>query len=68
MIEFVRLDLPFGGFHQKLRIVILVGEEGIEGQSDPITLLADPAVANSDGLGSKSVSHEPVPSARMLSA
>jgi hypothetical protein len=37
MVELILHDPPFCCFHQKLRIVILVGKEGVEGESYILT-------------------------------
>lgn len=61
MIQPVGPDPPFRSLHQQLRIVIPVGKEGIEGQSDLRSLLRDFPIAHIDDFLSQGRSHWVIP-------
>jgi len=48
VIQLVGLYPPLGGFHQQLRVVVFIGEKGIERQADVWPLAVDFVVADPD--------------------
>lgn len=53
VVKLMRFDPPLRGFHEQIRVVILVGKERIEGQTYAIPLFGYLLVANRHRLSPK---------------